>query len=271
MHTAFGDPVGIAERLQTRPFYSPRGGHAQRGPARVARTPGMGWQERVRPAELSSKALCLLSRLAGCARSLTLGHPPPLPSHPASCRPYTIDNDPEYAFADAELNEKGRGQATALQQQTASLAPELLVVSPMRRATLTGLMAFEEHVTKGALPVLAHELCHERAGRHTCDKRLPKAQLAELYPAVSYELINSEDDPYWGDGVTREPWKDLGVRAGEFAAWLFERPESRVAVAAHSAILLALFNAVFECDDENTSTWFGTGEMRTVLLTQEAA
>ena len=37
-------------------------------------------------------------------------------------RPYTIDNDPEYGFVDAELNEKGRGQATALQQATASLA-----------------------------------------------------------------------------------------------------------------------------------------------------
>ena len=148
MHTAFGDPVGIAERLQTRPFYSPR-----EGTHNVAQRE---WRERP---EWDGKSECAL---LSCLRKLSassrvwlavLAHspsaiPPPLPSHPASCRPYTIDNDPEYAFADAELNEKGRGQATALQQQTASLAPELLVVSPMRRATLTGLMAFEEHVTK---------------------------------------------------------------------------------------------------------------------------
>ena len=44
-----------------------------------------------------------------------------------------------------------------------------------------------------------------------------------------------------------------------------------MAVAAHSAILLALFNAVFECDDDATRQWFGTGEMRTVLLTREPA
>lgn len=184
-------------------------------------------------------------------------------------RPYTIDNDPEYGFVDAELNEKGRGQATALQTATASLAPELLVVSPMRRATLTGLLAFEAHIERGELPVVAHEFCHERAGRHTCDKRLPKAELAALYPKVSYDLVEGEEDPYWGDGVTREPWRDLGVRAGAFASWLLDRPEAHVAVAAHSAILLALFNAVLECDDEDTRKWFGTGEMRTVMLSRE--
>ena len=37
-------------------------------------------------------------------------------------------------------------------------------------------------------------------------------------------------------------------------------------VAAHSAFLLAIFNAVFEVEDEETRRWFGTGEMRTVIL-----
>ena len=31
---------------------------------------------------------------------------------------------------------------------------------------------------------------------------------------------------------------------------------------------LAVFNAVLECADESTRTWFGTGEMRSVLLTR---
>jgi hypothetical protein len=59
----------------------------------------------------------------------------------------------------------------------------------------------------------------------------------------------------------------LGLRAGKFATALFDRPEIHLAVAAHSAFLLAMFNAVFECDAEATRLWFGTGEMRTVLLT----
>lgn len=59
-----------------------------------------------------------------------------------------------------------------------------------------------------------YELCHERAGRHTCDRRLAKAELSAKFPAVDYAAIKSEENLYWGDGTAREPWKDLGVRAG---------------------------------------------------------
>ena len=46
------------------------------------------------------------------------------------------------------------------------------------------------------------------------------------------------------------------------------RPEQHVAVAAHSAFLLALTNAVLDAaGDEAVRGWFATGEMRTVLLT----
>ena len=59
----------------------------------------------------------------------------------------------------------------------------------------------------------------------------------------------------------------LGERTGKFAEALFTRTEKQIVVAAHSAFLLAIFNAVFVCDQEDTRLWFGTGEMRTVLLT----
>ena len=49
------------------------------------------------------------------------------------------------------------------------------------------------------MPVLAHEGCHERGGRHTCDRRLARSALARAYPAVSYALIEAEEDPLWGD------------------------------------------------------------------------
>ena len=126
-----------------------------------------------------------------------------------------MDNDPDFNFGDAELNDKGKGQATDLQQKTAALSPELLVVSPMRRATTTGLLAFAPHIERKELPVLAIELTHERAGRHTCDKRLAKARLAELHPAVDYSAITTEEDPYWEDVRHRQSFLHHARRVRE--------------------------------------------------------
>ena len=80
--------------------------------------------------------------------------------------PYTLDTDPEYRFVDALLTEKGEAEASALQARTRRVTPQLLVVSPLRRATQTGLLAFEHALppspSRGGapLPVVAHELCH---------------------------------------------------------------------------------------------------------------
>lgn len=124
--------------------------------------------------------------------------------------PYTPDNDPELKYVDAELTDKGEDEARALLEHTEPhLKPQLLIVSPLRRATVTGLLAFEPHVKRGELRVMAHELCHERAGRHTCDKRLAKSKLQALYPAVDYSQLEAEEDPFWADGWTREPWQDV--------------------------------------------------------------
>ena len=153
------------------------------------------------------------------------------------------------------------------QARTQLLSPPLLIVSPLRRATQTGLLAFAPQVAAGKLPVLAHEGCHERGGRHTCDKRLSKSSLTRAHPAVSYALIEDEEDPLWGDGAAREPLEALARRGVGFVDWLLARPERCVAVAAHSAFLLALFNAVLDtADDDAARGWFATGEMRTVLL-----
>ena len=218
------------------------------------------------------------------------------PNWDGTSEPYTKQTDPDFKYIDAELNEKGMAQATELQQQTEALKPELLVVSPMRRATVTGLLAFAPHIERKELEVLANELVHERAGKHTCDKRMNKSNLEKLYPHIDYFLIKDEEDPFWGYGITREPWADTAVRAGYFIDWLWQRPERHVAVAAHSAILLSIFNGgacahafaiqhaahtahacspslslcvrAVEVSDEATQRWFGTGEMRSVLLTE---
>ena len=63
----------------------------------------------------------------------------------------------------------------------------------------------------------------------------------------------------------------MGARnAGEQGRGRHER--ARVVVAAHSGMLLTAFNAVLEFDGANPedTRWFGTGEMRTVMLTFES-
>eukprot|EP00928_Gymnodinium_smaydae_P092304 TRINITY_DN76155_c0_g1_i1.p1 TRINITY_DN76155_c0_g1~~TRINITY_DN76155_c0_g1_i1.p1 ORF type:complete len:258 (+),score=40.03 TRINITY_DN76155_c0_g1_i1:62-835(+) len=191
------------------------------------------------------------------------------PEWDGKSEPYTADNDPTGRYTDALLTDEGERQARELQERTANLQPELLIVSPMRRATQTGLIAFEQHVAAAKLPTMAQELCHERAGAHTCDKRLSRTELKALFPAVDYSLLESEDDPYWGDGVTRESPFALAGRGARFVEWLMARPERHIAVAAHSAWLLGMMNAVLECNDDATRTFFATGEMRTVLLSPD--
>lgn len=194
------------------------------------------------------------------------------PAWDGSSEPYTLDNDPPpHRYLDPELTPKGIEQAKSLQSRVATIMKanpvELIVVSPLRRATQTALLAFETHVGEG-LEVLASELCHEMAGRHTCDRRLNKSVLMAQFPVVDYSLIE-EEDPLWSDWA-REPWLEIGRRAAQFVEWLRSRPESRIAVAAHSCILLAILNAVVSrCEDADSASqqWFGTGEMRTVLLT----
>ena len=76
---------------------------------------------------------------------------------------------------------------------------------------------------------------HERGGRHTCDKRRGLAAIRAAHPNIDYSLVTAEEDPLWGDGVTREPWPDLGKRAAAFIEWLMAHEEEHIAVAAHSA------------------------------------
>jgi hypothetical protein len=65
--------------------------------------------------------------------------------HHSPCR-YTLDTDPEFKLIDPTLTPKGEDEAAALRPRAKSLRPELMVVSPMRRATQTGLIAFEDAV-----------------------------------------------------------------------------------------------------------------------------
>ena len=179
--------------------------------------------------------------------------------------PYTVANDPGFGYVDAELTDVGVGQAKALRPRFAAMAvaPELVVVSPMRRATQTALLAIGDLAPRPR--VLANEDCHETGGRHTCDKRLSRSELRAHFPDVDYGDLAAEDDPLW-DAEARESATGIAARAARFATWLEGRPERRVVVAAHSGFLLAFFNAVLTTDTDEARSWFGTGECRCLAL-----
>ena len=184
--------------------------------------------------------------------------------------PYWVSNDPEFRYRDAELTAKGEQQARDLRPRTRKLSPELMVVSPMRRATQTGLLAFSEHVEKGSLPVIAHESAHEIGGKHTCDQRLGLTELKRTFSAVDYSFVKDEVDPLWLDGNTRETMEHLAGRGAELMEFLRSRNESHIVVAAHSAFLATLLNAVLiVTGNSEAASWFGTGEMRTFIITWE--
>lgn len=182
--------------------------------------------------------------------------------------PYTIDRPDAAKYKDALLTPFGREQAEELRARAALLSPELMVVSPLRRATETGLIAFSDHV-RGGMPVVANELCHEIAGAHTCDCRVSKSELMKTFPEVDYSLITDEEDPFWGDGKTRETSEQVADRCVQFVRWLKDLPQSHLVVAVHSQFLFTLFNAVLSIEKDEDSCWFGTGEMRSMILTYE--
>ena len=201
------------------------------------------------------------------------------PDWDGESEPYTLETDSAFFFVDAQLTPRGQEQARELRQRSAKLSPELMCVSPMRRATETGLLAFPLESHPG-LPVVAHELLHEHAGKHTCDKRLARSELAAAFPAVDYSALEAEEDPFWGDGRTRETWEELTERAAAWLAWLKDAPQRSVMVASHSGWLLCAFNGAMVPEGHVDAAggplpppqpWFGTGEMRTAVLTFQDA
>lgn len=169
---------------------------------------------------------------------------------------------------DPPLTEVGRSQARGLQAAACTLHPELVIVSPMVRATQTALIGFQHLVEGGKtkIPFVAHEGCHEISGVHVCDKRRAVKELQQDFPMVDYAAAAiADDDPLWNE-KDRETPVELATRGYEFLLWLRNRTERDIVVATHSAWLFALLNAVVDCDDELSKRWFDTGEMRSFIF-----
>lgn len=178
------------------------------------------------------------------------------------------------AMIDAPLTEKGVGEAVMAREQAdaAGAAVDLLVVSPMRRAAVTGMTAFP----KAKRPI-AHDSLHERSGLYIWDKRRKLQELKNdpVLSTVDWSLIDTESSPCWHDDRRESP-AEIAERLVAFMRWLRARPEKEIAVASHSAVLFCLLQSgLFKVTETNNLTahgtkadsWFITGELRSFQVT----
>ena len=78
--------------------------------------------------------------------------------------PYSFGKESESPhLIDAPLTERGREEARETQKacEAVSPQPEYLVVSPLERATETGLLCWEHRLRGGDFKVVATDLCRE--------------------------------------------------------------------------------------------------------------
>ena len=193
-------------------------------------------------------------------------------------------------YTDALLTPTGEKQAVSLQDYIAvnCQTVSLLILSPMRRATQTGLVAFtrliEERWENKSTPlkIIAKEEAHERSYPVACDKRLDLKDLKKYFFEseaskygnmlstngldLDYTEILSESDPLWGKGLEKEELLSVAKRGCKLMKWIYETNDMEVAIAAHSYLLQSIFEAVM-VNKNSTNTWFATGEIKSCDVT----
>ena len=188
---------------------------------------------------------------------------------------YTTPNAWEYQ--DAKLTKNGIDQCMYVRQTMIHglIRPELIVVSPFTRTLQTAHLLFSSH----RIPFLVHDLCGERRGKFTCDKRRSKSEIMqEIQPLYTYtnETIDftsyaykTEEDELWSE--ERELDHDVTQRCIAMMQWLGSRPERDIAIVTHSSWLKHLFRAfghehVDEKDKEKLHRLSGNAEIRSITL-----
>lgn len=175
---------------------------------------------------------------------------------------------------DPDLTDVGEDQASQLGLETPSLKlqPKLFIVSPLRRAARTALLAWP-HLAGGKngdegtpkVPFVALPKAREQSGLHMCDKRRNKGDIAKDMPQLDLSRMKDEEDAYFTPGA-RETDAALIQRCYDVLMEVETLDYDTVCIATHSTWLLATFNAVLTTQDPSLKKWFATGEMRAVLL-----
>ena len=140
---------------------------------------------------------------------------------------------------DAPLSELGVEQVRQLAANSASLAIDMTVCSPLTRALETVVGVF-----KGppVCPVVIEPLLRERLG-DSCDIGRPVSVLSRDYPFFDFSQLPERwwyDGPKDARGIPIEPRERLAERVSEFRSWLAARPEGSILVVGHSEFLTRL-------------------------------
>ncbi|XP_021721123.1 phosphoglycerate mutase-like protein 1 [Chenopodium quinoa] len=173
---------------------------------------------------------------------------------------------------------------------------ELVITSPMLRTMQTAAIVFggdnhkngngasplmlengkNDHATVSSLncpPFLAHELCRERLGVNTCDKRGSISEYKSLFPAIDFSLIESDEDILWKEDV-RESDEEVSARGMKFMKWLWTREEKEIAIVTHSAFLFqTLPKFVYNCHPSTKNEickFFANSELRSVVMVDKS-
>jgi len=190
--------------------------------------------------------------------------------------PVTFSTDGSWQYLDAKLTDVGVAQCVkARKELLQDVSPEIIIVSPFTRTLQTAHIMFGG---SGNVPFMVHDLCRERSGKFTCDKRRSKTEIMkELAPIYDYtnDCIDfesfgypTEHDENWME--FREPSEQVTKRAIDFVQWLATRPEQEIAVVTHSSWLKHLFRAfgqrLADKDMETLHRVAGNAEVRSVTL-----
>jgi broad specificity phosphatase PhoE len=191
--------------------------------------------------------------------------------------PVTYTTPNAWHYQDAKLTKTGIEQCVHVRKTMihGMIHPELIVVSPFTRTLQTAHIMFSCH----RVPFLVHDLCGERRGKFTCDKRRTKTEIMnEIQPLYTYtnEMIDftsyayqTEEDEIWTN--ERELDTHVTQRCIEMMQWLGSRPEKDIAVVTHSSWLKHLFRSFGHVqidvkDQQKLHRLSGNAEIRSITL-----
>ena len=119
------------------------------------------------------------------------------------------------------------------------LQPDLVVVSPLRRAIQSAIISFPTYTPQLSLsntPWICHPLCMEQANGNKSEFVSSSEELKQTFPGVDFTLFDEMVDGNIDELNEREKVPlfeskvDLMRRTNEFLAWIKKR-EERVIVA----------------------------------------
>ena len=181
-----------------------------------------------------------------------------------------------WQYQDAKLTPSGVQQcADRRGDGLAGEWPGLVVVSPLTRALQTAHLLFggagaaagstmamgtggapsKSSTCAAPPPFVVSDLCRERTGLYTCDKRRCRNDVVQevgpLFAATEDTIdftthgFQTEEDHDWGrlGAGVREPAPACSARAMALLRWLASRPEQTIAVVTHNSFLRHLFAA----------------------------